>query len=80
VRVTTNAPISYVVDEIVFDVVESLYFAMMPDERSIFLCVTVCDTKLSLCSLKESLSDLSANYLEKTIEYWLEFSRVLSVK
>jgi len=30
-------------------------------------------------SLKEPLSDLSQNYLEKTLDYWLEFSRILSI-
>lgn len=61
-RITTNAPISYVVDEITFELQEPLHFVLMPDE-----------------SLKESLSDITASYLEKTIQYWLEFSRVLSI-
>jgi GH15 family glucan-1,4-alpha-glucosidase len=61
-RVTTNAPISYVVDEILFELQEPTTFVLMPDE-----------------SLKESISDITATYLEKTIHYWLDFSRVLSI-
>lgn len=62
VRVTTNAPISYVVDEVLFEVVETTSFVLMPDE-----------------SLKESLNEITSAYLDKTIDYWLEFSRVLSI-
>lgn len=61
-RVTTNAPISYVVDEILFELQEPLSFVLMPDE-----------------SLKESLADITATYLDKTLNYWHDFSRVLSV-
>lgn len=32
IRLTTNAPISYIVDEVVFDVEEPLYLCLMPDE------------------------------------------------
>lgn len=61
-RVTTNAPISYVVDEVLFELQEPINFVLMPDE-----------------SLKESLSDLTATYLEKTINYWIDYSRILSI-
>jgi len=62
IRVTTNAPISYIVDEVMFEVTETTSFVLMPDE-----------------SLKESLSEITTSYLDKTIDYWLEFSRVLSI-
>jgi len=62
VRVTTNAPISYVVDEVFFEAAETYSFVLMPDE-----------------SLKEALGDLTSSYLQKTIEYWVEYSRVLSI-
>eukprot|EP01111_Echinosteliopsis_oligospora_P003939 TRINITY_DN161_c0_g1_i1.p1 TRINITY_DN161_c0_g1~~TRINITY_DN161_c0_g1_i1.p1 ORF type:complete len:606 (-),score=142.20 TRINITY_DN161_c0_g1_i1:194-2011(-) len=62
VRVTTNAPISYVVDEVMFEISETYSFVLMPDE-----------------SLKEALSDLTTSYLDKTINYWLEYSRVLAI-
>jgi GH15 family glucan-1,4-alpha-glucosidase len=62
VRVTTNAPISYIVDEVLFEVTEPTSFVLMPDE-----------------SLKESLTEITSSYLDKTIDYWLEFSRVLSI-
>jgi len=62
IRVTTNAPISYIVDEITFEIVETTTFVLMPDE-----------------SLRESLNDLANSYLDRTIDYWLEFSRILSI-
>jgi len=62
IRVTTNAPISYIVDEVLFEVTETTTFALMPDE-----------------SLKESLNEIATSYLDKTVDYWLEFSRVLSI-
>jgi len=62
IRVTTNAPISYIVDEVLFEVTETTTFALMPDE-----------------SLKESLSEIATSYLDKTVDYWLDFSRVLSI-
>lgn len=61
-RVTTNAPISYVVDEILFELQEPLNFVLMPDE-----------------SLKEALPELVATYLDKTINYWIDYSRHLSI-
>jgi len=60
--VTTNAPISYIVDEVLFEVTETTSFVLMPDE-----------------SLKESLNEITTAYLDKTIDYWYEFSRVLSI-
>lgn len=33
VRLTTNAPISYIIDEVMFEVVETTSFVLMPDER-----------------------------------------------
>jgi len=51
-----------VVDEILFELQESISFVLMPDE-----------------SLKESLNELTLNYLDKTINYWTDFSRVLSI-
>jgi len=62
IRVTTNAPISYIVDEVLFEVTETTSFVLMPDE-----------------SLKESLNEITTAYLDKTIDYWYEFSRVLSI-
>lgn len=32
IRLTTNAPISYVVDEVLFEVDEPLYLVLMPDD------------------------------------------------
>lgn len=62
IRVTTNAPISYIVDEVMFEVTETTSFVLMPDE-----------------SLKESLNEITTAYLDKTIDYWHDFSRVLSI-
>jgi hypothetical protein len=32
IRLTTNAPISYIVDEVFFEITEPLYLVLMPDE------------------------------------------------
>jgi len=61
-RLTTNAPISYIVDEVLFEVDETLYFVFMTDE-----------------SLRESLHDMSNTYLDKTIEYWHEYTKSLAI-
>eukprot|EP01132_Coremiostelium_polycephalum_P000430 gene430-544_t len=61
-RLTTNAPISYIVDEVLFEVDETLYFVFMTDE-----------------SLRESLHEMSNTYLEKTIEYWHEYTKSLAI-
>ncbi|EGG18293.1 hypothetical protein DFA_03787 [Cavenderia fasciculata] len=61
-RLTTNAPISYIVDEVLFEVDEPLYFVFMADE-----------------SLKESLNEVTNTYLEKTIEYWHEYTKSLAI-
>jgi len=61
-RLTTNAPVSYIIDEVLFEVTETLNFLFMPDK-----------------SLKESINELVANYLDKTTEYWHEDVRHLSI-
>ncbi|KYQ89473.1 hypothetical protein DLAC_10146 [Tieghemostelium lacteum] len=61
-RLTTNAPISYIVDEVLFEVDETLYFVFMTDE-----------------SLRESLNEMSNTYLDKTIEYWHEYTKSLAI-
>ncbi|EFA80125.1 hypothetical protein PPL_06947 [Heterostelium album PN500] len=61
-RLTTNAPISYIVDEVLFEIDETLYFVFMADE-----------------SLRESLSEMTTTYLDKTIEYWHEYTKSLAI-
>ncbi|GAM20805.1 hypothetical protein SAMD00019534_039800, partial [Acytostelium subglobosum LB1] len=61
-RLTTNAPISYIVDEVLFEADETLYFVFMPDQ-----------------SLKESLNEMSNSFLEKTIDYWHQYTRSLAI-
>ncbi|EAL69407.1 hypothetical protein DDB_G0276215 [Dictyostelium discoideum AX4] len=61
-RLTTNAPISYIVDEVLFEADETLYFVFMADE-----------------SLRESLHDVTNTYLDKTIEYWQEYTKSLAI-
>jgi GH15 family glucan-1,4-alpha-glucosidase len=62
IRLTTNAPISYVVDEVMFEVEETLYFVLMPDE-----------------SLRESLDELCISNLNKTLNYWSEWTKTLTI-
>ena len=33
IRLTTNAPIAYIYDEVLFEVDEPIYLVLMPDER-----------------------------------------------
>ena len=33
IRLTTNAPIAYIVDEVLFEIDEPLHLVLMPDER-----------------------------------------------
>eukprot|EP01133_Synstelium_polycarpum_P003688 gene3688-4246_t len=61
-RLTTNAPISYIVDEVLFEVDEPLYFVFMADE-----------------SLREALNEVSNTYLEKTVDYWHEYTKTLTI-
>jgi len=62
IRLTTNAPISYIVDEVLFEVDEPVYLCLMPDE-----------------SLKVPLSEMSATYLEKTLAWWRNWVKTLSI-
>jgi len=62
IRLTTNAPISYVVDEVTFEVEETLYFVLMPDE-----------------SLRESLDELCISNLNKTLNYWHDWTKTLTI-
>jgi len=62
IRLTTNAPISYVVDEVLFEVDEPLYLVLMPDD-----------------SLKQPLSELAEGYLAKTVNFWRNWSRGLTI-
>jgi hypothetical protein len=32
-RLTTNAPVAYVLDEVLFEIDEPIYLVLMPDER-----------------------------------------------
>eukprot|EP01114_Cavostelium_apophysatum_P009369 TRINITY_DN2248_c0_g1_i2.p1 TRINITY_DN2248_c0_g1~~TRINITY_DN2248_c0_g1_i2.p1 ORF type:complete len:600 (+),score=162.30 TRINITY_DN2248_c0_g1_i2:141-1940(+) len=62
IRLTTNAPISYVVDEAVFEVDETIYLCLMPDE-----------------SLKVPLNEMSVTYLDKTLNYWRNWVKTLTI-
>lgn len=62
VRLTTNAPISYIVEEVLFEVDEPIYLLLMPDE-----------------SLKAPINQLSESYLQKTSEWWTNWTRNLSI-
>jgi len=62
IRLTTNAPISYVVDEVIFTVDEPVYLCLMPDE-----------------SLKVPLSEMSTNYITKTLDWWRSWVKTLRV-
>jgi len=62
IRLTTNAPISYAVDEVLFEIDEAIYLILMPDE-----------------SLKAPIGELATSYLQKTLSYWGNFTRNLSI-
>jgi len=62
IRLTTNAPISYILDEVLFEVEETIYMVLMPDE-----------------SLRDSLDDMCVNNLNKTVSYWKDWTKVLSI-
>jgi len=62
IRLTTNAPISYIVDEVLFEVDEPVYLCLMPDE-----------------SLKVPLNEMAATYLEKTLNWWGNWIKTLSI-
>ncbi len=40
VRLTTNAPIAYIADEVLFEIDEPIYLVLMPDER--YVCGGAC--------------------------------------
>jgi GH15 family glucan-1,4-alpha-glucosidase len=61
-RLVTDAPISYVAEEIPFVLSSPLDFLFGPDE-----------------ALRMSLPDTAALWLDRTYEYWMEWSRYLSV-
>jgi len=62
IRLTTNAPISYVVDEVLFEVDETVYLCLMPDE-----------------SLKVPLNEMAATYLDKTLGWWNNWVKTLTI-
>lgn len=62
VRLVTDAPISYVAEEIPFVLSSPIDFHFGPDE-----------------TLRMSLSDTVTRWLDRTHDYWLEWSRYLSI-
>jgi GH15 family glucan-1,4-alpha-glucosidase len=61
-RLTTDAPITYVEAESPFTVTAPFHMVFGPDEP-----------------VQESLSFVVRDYLERTLEYWIEWSRYLSI-
>ncbi len=61
-RLTTNAPISYIVDEVPFLIEEPITLILGPDE-----------------SLTQSIEATGQEFYDRTLDYWQEFSRYLSI-
>ncbi len=61
-RLTTDAPISFVLDEVPFILEEPITLILGPDE-----------------SLTQSICDTGRNTLERTQQYWREWTRFLSI-
>jgi GH15 family glucan-1,4-alpha-glucosidase len=62
IRLTSNAPISYIAEEVFFEINEPVYLLLMPDE-----------------SLKTSLEETSTTFLKKTLSYWRNWVRTLTI-
>jgi GH15 family glucan-1,4-alpha-glucosidase len=61
-RLTTTAPVSYIVDEVPFLVEDPIMLILGPDE-----------------SLTRSIEATGQEFFERTLDYWQEFSRYLSI-
>jgi len=61
-RCTTDAPVSYVLDEVPFVLEESVTLILGPDE-----------------SLTSGIDETSRQFFNRTLDYWLEWSRYLAI-
>ncbi len=61
-RVTTNAPVSYIMDEVPFVLEDQVDLIFGPDE-----------------SLSGGITSMAREFHERTLDYWAEWSRTLSI-